>query len=163
MQASDRNEGKRQRIPIGPGTRVTLRFTLRLMSGEIVDSTGNKPAAFTVGDGSLLPGFEQAMFGLRAGEREVLDIAAEHGFGLPNPENVHRMNRRQFSRDISLEEGLVVSFADGEKGELPGVITRVQGDSIEVDFNHPLSGKDLAFEVEILDVQQVSNEIVRSS
>lgn len=163
MQASDGNERDGRRVPVGPGARVTLRFTLRLQSGETVDSTGNTPAAFIVGDGSLLPGFERAMFGLRAGDHETLKISAENGFGRPNPENVHRMKRRQFSPDMKLEEGLVVSFADGDKGELPGVITRVRGDSIEVDFNHPLSGRDLAFEVEILDVRQVSNEIARSS
>ena len=57
----------------------------------------------------------------------------------------------------------MMSFADQNNGELPGVINKIQGDSIEVDFNHPLAGKDLIFEVDILEVEQISNEILRVS
>lgn len=148
-------------VPLGPGTRVRLRFTLRLASGELVDSTGDTPAEFTVGDGNLLPGFESAMFGLRAGDERVLSIAADNGFGLHIAANVQRMPRSSFAPDITLEEGLIVSFADAQKSELPGVVSRIDGEMIEVDFNHPLAGRELTFEVEILDVAQVSNEIAR--
>lgn len=148
-------------IPVGPGTQVTLTFELSLASGEHVDGTGGKPATFVVGDGSLLPGFERAMFGMLAGESAVLAIQPEDGFGAPNPENVHVLKRSDFGRDMELTPGLVVSFSDPERQELPGVVSRVFGDSVEVDFNHPLAGLDLTFEVSIMDVEQVSQEIVR--
>ncbi len=61
-----------KQIPIGPGTRVSLKFSILLMGGEIVDTTGSTPAEFCVGDGSLLPGVEKAMFGLQAGATERL-------------------------------------------------------------------------------------------
>jgi FKBP-type peptidyl-prolyl cis-trans isomerase SlpA len=149
-------------IPVGPGARVTLLFTLRLESGDEIDTTGNKPAVFTVGDGSLLPGFERAMFGLKAGDRKTLPIVADDGFGVHNADNVQRMPRTNFAEDIELEAGLIVSFADQQKSELPGVVIDVSETMVEVDFNHPLAGKDLEFEVEILDVEQVSNEIARA-
>ncbi|MEX2365374.1 MAG: peptidylprolyl isomerase [Pseudohongiellaceae bacterium] len=149
-------------IPVGPGTRVKLLFTLRLATGEEVDSTGNRPAEFTVGDGNLLPGFEQALFGLKSGMRQVLRIDAASGFGDHKPENVQRMPRASFSADLALHEGLVVSFADSQKAEVPGVISRLDGNMVEVDFNHPLAGYDIDFEVEILEVEQVSSEIVRA-
>ena len=65
-----------KRYPVGPGTRVTLHFTLSLISGELVDGTSDKPAQFDVGDGSLLPGFARAMFGMKSRDRGELAIIA---------------------------------------------------------------------------------------
>jgi FKBP-type peptidyl-prolyl cis-trans isomerase SlpA len=124
--------------PIGPGTRVTLIFKLALPAGDVIDSTGDELATFEVGDGSLLPGFESVMYGMKAGDSAELPIAAEQGFGLPNDENVHMMKRALFEVSQDLVEGLVVSFADGEGGERPGVVNRLFDDLVEVNFNHPL-------------------------
>ena len=150
------------RTPVGPGTRVHLKFTLRLASGDIIDSTSDRSATFIVGDGSLLPGFENAMFGMKPGESASFDITAANGFGEPNEENIQLFPRSTFSPDIVLEEGLIVSFADQQKTELPGVVRSITDDRIEVDFNHPLAGKDLVFEAEVIDVIQVSNEIAKA-
>ncbi len=147
--------------PIGPGTEITLKFTLMLSSGELIDSTGEKSATLRVGDGKLLPGFEQALFGLRPGARQRLEIPSDQGFGPINPDNLQMLKKSTFARDLLLEKGLVISFADQSKAEFPGVVSRVLEEVVEVDFNHPLAGKDLLFEVEILEVKQISNEIVR--
>ena len=148
-------------VPIGPGTRVTLLFKLALSAGDEIDSTGDESATFEVGDGSLLPGFESAMYGMKAGDSAQLPIAAEQGFGLPNDENVHMMKRALFEVSQNLVEGLVVSFADGEGGERPGVVNRLFDDLVEINFNHPLAGKDLLFSVQIKQVEQISDEILR--
>ena len=150
-----------RRTPIGPGTKVILYFSIRLDTGELVDSTGDNPAVFMVGDGNLLPGFEQAIFGLTAGTSASLSVTAEQGFGPAREENVQMMKCSDFDDEIKLTEGLIVSFADQQKTELPGVVKRVLGDVVEVDFNHPLAGRDIVFEVEIVSVEQVSNEIAR--
>ena len=147
-----------QDVPVGPGTRVTLKFSLSLRKGELIDETPF--ATFDVGDGSLLPGFESALFGMKEGESASREIAAKHGFGEPNGDNVHKMKRINFN-DLDLAEGLVVSFKDGEGNELPGVVKEIGEELVVVDFNHPLAGKDLLFDVEIYSVEQVSNEIVR--
>ena len=148
-------------VPIGPGTRVTLTFGLKLDSGEMIESTGEKPATFEVGDGNLLPGFERAMFGLKAGDQASLNIVAEQAFGTVKEENIQRMKRSDFSPELALSEGLVVSFANEKREELPGVIREISGDLVEVDFNHPLAGKDVCFDVCIIEVEQVSDEIIR--
>ena len=148
-------------VPIGPGTKVSLTFRLELESGEIVDATDDAGATFTVGDGNLLPGFERAMFGLKAGSKERLFIDAESGFGLHKEENIQRMQRSLFQPNMALTEGLMMSFADAQNTELPGVILGVDENYVEIDFNHPLAGKTLIFVVEILSVEQVSNEILR--
>ena len=150
-----------RRTPIGPGTKVILYFSIRLDTGELVDSTGDNPAVFMVGDGNLLPGFEQAIFGLTAGTSTSVAVTAEDGFGPAREENVQMMKCSDFDNDIKLTEGLMISFADQQKSELPGVVKRVLGDVVEVDFNHPLAGRDIVFDVEIVSVEQVSNEIAR--
>ncbi|MFN3237000.1 MAG: peptidylprolyl isomerase [Pseudomonadales bacterium] len=149
--------------PIGPGTKVELTFSLSLESGEQIDSTGDKTAEFTVGDGKLLPGFENALFGLRAGDERSLRIEPESAFGLPNEENVQRIKRDSFQTNMALTEGLMMSFADAQNSELAGVIVAIDDKYVEVDFNHPLAGKLIVFDVAIKNVEQVSNEILRVS
>lgn len=137
---------------IGPGKKVTLHFSVALADGEVVDNTrpSGVPAEFTVGDGSLLPGFEKALTGLQAGDRRSVFIDAKRGFGDWNPDNLQTFTRLQF-RDMDLEPGLVISFAD-RSGELPGVVKEVHDETVVVDFNHPLAGRDLVFEVDIIRV-----------
>ena len=82
-------------------------------------------------------------------------VPPEKAFGQHNPSNVQTFKRHEFSADMVLEPGVVVSFADARQQELPGVIKRVEGDQVDVDFNHPLSGHTLNFEVKIIDVEPV--------
>jgi len=143
-------------LAIGPGTKVTLHFALRLEDGEVIDSNFERePVAFTVGDGNLLPGFEKAIFGLLEGERKTLVIKPEDGFGQRNPNNIQEIARTQFSPDIELSEGLMLSFADAQKTELPGVVAHFNDDVVVVDFNHPLAGRDILFDVAILRIEPV--------
>ena len=137
---------------IGSQTQVTLHFAIRLENGDLVDSTeGKAPATFCVGDGNLLPGFEQALFGLKAGDKRSLPISPEQGFGQPNPQNVQVMPRSQFT-DMPLSEGLLIIFQDAAKGELPGVVKAFDEQQVSIDFNHPLAGKPIRFEVEIIGI-----------
>lgn len=146
---------------IGPGKRVTLHFSVALPDGTVVDSTRGRevPAEFTVGDGSLLPGFEQAIVGLRAGDRRSVVLDAKRGFGDWNPDNQQVFTRVQFS-GMTLEAGMVISFAD-KSGELPGVVKAFDDDTVTVDFNHPLAGRELVFEVDIIRVMDAEASPVR--
>ncbi|MCJ0973718.1 FKBP-type peptidyl-prolyl cis-trans isomerase [Pseudomonas sp. PS1] len=140
---------------IGSDTQVTLHFTLSLENGKQVDSTfAKQPATFKVGDGNLLPGFEQQLFGLKAGDKRTFQINPEQGFGQHNEQNVQIMPRNQFE-GMELSEGLLVIFNDAAKTELPGIVKRFDDRQVTVDFNHPLAGKTLTFDVEIFDVKAV--------
>lgn len=139
---------------IGPDSRVTLHFALRLEDGSDVDSTFEKePAGLTIGDGNLPEPFERLLHGLSAGDRQSFMVPPEDAFGQPNPNNVQTFKRREFSPELPLEEGMVLSFADAAKAEVPGVIKAFDDDIVEVDFNHPLAGKTLQFEVQIISVE----------
>ena len=138
---------------IGPDKEVTLHFALKLANGDVVDSTFDKqPATFKVGDGNLLPGFEVALYGFKAGDKRSLQIEPESAFGQPNPQNVQVMPRSQFA-DMELSEGLLVIFNDAANAELPGVVKSFDDSQVTVDFNHPLAGKTLSFDVEIIEVR----------
>ena len=141
-------------LMISEGTRVTLNFALVLDDGSEIDSNFEKePASFSVGDGSLLPGFERALFGLKSGDEATLEILPEEGFGQPNDNNLQTIKRDQFDAGSELEEGMVFSFADAAGGELPGVVKTFDADEVTVDFNHPLAGRTLSFRVAIHNVE----------
>ncbi|MEM9623384.1 MAG: peptidylprolyl isomerase [Pseudomonadota bacterium] len=167
---------------IQPGSRVTLHFSLILPDGQEIDSTRNgKPASFTMGDGSLLPGFEDVLLGKQAGFAEQILLPPADAFGEHNPANVQLIDRQRFAAMLNtsqeaaglgvdavqadqpavadtqadsqtLEPGLVVSF-QAPDGELPGVVVAVYDKTVKVDFNHPLSGKDIVFDVAITKVE----------
>lgn len=141
--------------PIAPNTRVTLHFSLILDDGEEVDSTRRgEPATFEFGDGNLLPGFEAALIGLKAGDDEALTIAADDAFGPHREENVRHLRLTDFPNPSELEEGLLMSFASPE-GELPGIVRSISGMEVVVDFNHPLAGREIVFDVTILRVERI--------
>lgn len=141
---------------VGKGTRVTLNFSLALEDGTIVDSTFEKaPASLDIGDGNLPEGFESYIMGLKPGDRERYEVPPEKGFGQPNPSNRQSFKRSDFAADLELEPGLMLSFADASQSELPGVVHSFDDNEVVVDFNHPLAGYTLIFEVEIIEVQPI--------
>jgi len=140
---------------INASSHLTLNFALHHASGETIDSTFDKGAVeLTIGDGNLLAGFESCLIGLVVGDHQTFTVAPENGFGQHNPANLQTLKRHQFGPDIVLEQGLVVSFSDAANTELPGVVKTINGDDVVMDFNHPLAGVELKFEVEILAVSQ---------
>jgi len=141
---------------IGENCRVRLHFSLHLESGEEIDTTRRGDAAtFDFGDGQLMPGFEAALLGMKAGDDAQLLLSPEQAFGQHRQENVQLLERERFA-GLELEPGLMVSFA-GPGGELPGVVTRIFEERVEVDFNHPLAGRNIVFDVSILDVTDAPN------
>lgn len=140
---------------VNEGMEITLHFTLKLEDGTEVDSTrGKSPATFQFGDGNLPPGFENPLKGMTAGASGVFEITPEHAFGQHNPQNIQVLKPDDFG-DQTPEIGMVMSFADKAGAELPGVVSSIEDTRIEVDFNHPLAGRTLTFDVEVLTVQPI--------
>lgn len=134
---------------------VTLHFTIKMKDGSVADSTHNmgKPAKFVMGDGSLSENFEQCLIGLETGAQKAIELKAEDAFGMPNPDHIHYMDCTKFVGDAEVEVGTIMAFSGPDGMEIPGIITEIAGDSVTVDFNHPLAGQDVTFEVEILSVE----------
>lgn len=148
-------------LKIDSSKRVTLHFTVSLMDGSVVDSTKERdPATFTMGDGSLLPGFEEALQGLSIGDKRSVFLQPEQAFGPYNEKNLQHMPRERFE-GMELAPGLMLSFADPGGGELPGVVKSFTDTTVTMDFNHPLAGRDITFDVEIINVVEASAQAVQ--
>ena len=139
---------------IGENSKVVMHYRISLEDGTVADSTweDNEPIAFAVGDGNLLPGLEQSLFGLSAGAREQFQLSPEQGFGYKDTANIHDLPRDDFDPQMPLEPGMVIGFSLPNGEELPGMVLEVAEAFVRVDFNHPFSGHELNIEVEILSV-----------
>lgn len=133
---------------------VLVHFTLKLEDGSLAESTRNngKPALFRLGDGSLSEGLEQHLLGLKAGEKKVFSLEPDAAFGTPSPDLIQYFSRRDFIDAGEPEVGAIMLFSGMGGSEMPGVIREVSGDSITVDFNHPLAGHRIQFDVEVLEI-----------
>ena len=108
---------------------------------------GSPEHDFVVGDGSLLPGFERLLFGMAAGERQIFSVEPENAFGMPNNNNVQELPIGHFDEESELEIGVLFYFADASGGEVPGLVVAIDEEAVTVDFNHPLAGRRILFDV----------------
>ena len=139
------------REKIQDGSQVKMHFSLMLEDQTVIDTNFDKePVCFSIGDGNLLPGFENALIGMQTNQEETFEIEPQEAFGQPNNQNVQTLDLSSF--DDNIEVGSVYSFQNGD-GELPGVIIEINESTVQVDFNHPLAGKIILFKVKILAIE----------
>jgi FKBP-type peptidyl-prolyl cis-trans isomerase SlpA len=142
------DEGK-----IAPDRRVVMHYTLSLDDGTVAESSREgDPLTFIVGDGTIVEPLERLLYGLEAGARETFRLEPEEAFGYSEIENIHTIPRNEFPGEMPLDPGNVIGFSGPEGEEVPGTIMDVTEESVQVDFNHPLAGRAVVFEVEILSV-----------
>lgn len=133
---------------------VLVHFILKLEDGSTAESTRNngKPALFSLGDGSLSEGLESQLLGLKVGDKKAFSLTADDAFGQSSPDLIQYFSRRDFTQAGEPELGAIMLFSGRDGNEMPGVIREISGDSITVDFNHPLAGQTIHFEVEVLEI-----------
>lgn len=136
---------------------VLVHFTLKLEDGSVAESTraGGKPALFRLGDGSLSEGLEQHLLGLKPAATVDFTLPPEDAFGASSPDLIQYFSRRDFMNTGEPEPGTIMLFTAMDGSEMPGVIREVNGESITVDFNHPLAGQTIHFDIEVLDIDPV--------
>lgn len=141
-----------EEVRICHGAKVDLHFSVSIENGVEIDNTRSRkqPVSLVIGDGNLLEGFEKAIIGLHAGDRRTIFLTPEQAFGIWNPENIQKIDTVRF--DPRPELGQIVEFEDKAKSSLFGVVKTVDDHVVEIDFNHPLAGKNIMFEVEIFKV-----------
>ena len=140
---------------ITENSEVLMHFAIKLEDGSVADSTQamGKPAKFRMGDGSLTENFEKCLLGLAAGEKSSFELEPEDAFGQPNPDNIHHVDLSRFGSDAPAQVGNIIAFAGPDGQDIPGIITEVVGDSVTVDFNHPLAGHRVTFDVEVVTIE----------
>ena len=142
------------KYPVSPESTVTLHLSLALEDGTVAESTfDDEPLTFTMGDGTLVEGLELGLYGLKAGDTQRLVLQPQQAFGLHDPDKLHPMARVEFSPELELEAGVIIGFDTPAGEELPGTVLALTDETVEVDFNHPLAGRVVVFEVEIIAVE----------
>ena len=135
------------------GDTVQVHYTGKLDDGSVFDSSaGRDPLEFTVGAGQVIPGFEQAVEGMAVGQTKTVPSPSAEAYGERVAEAVLQVPREQLPPDLEPEVGqqLVMQSRDGR--QIPIVVVEVTEDSITIDANHPLAGRDLTFEIELVSV-----------
>jgi FKBP-type peptidyl-prolyl cis-trans isomerase SlyD len=137
---------------------VSIHYTLRDNSGEVLDSSsGREPLSYLHGHGNIIPGLENALEGTSVGHKSEVNVDATEGYGETNPDLVFEAPREQFPGDMKLEEGARV-YAEGPNGPVSFTVVRLTETGAVLDGNHPLAGKRLRFNVEVVDVRPATSE-----
>lgn len=135
------------------GDRIRWRYQLFLADGYLVEETTDPMGeTLPLGKGEFHPNIEAALVGLPVGEPTRLILMATEAFGLPDPDAVQTLPRADFPASLALQVGQIISFALPSAQEIPGKVLAIGDDTVQVDFNHPLAGHNLRFELEILAV-----------
>lgn len=137
---------------------VTMEYILTV-DGEIVDSTREtEPIVYLHGYGNILPALENALLGMKPGQSKQIHIKSVDGYGELDPEAFADVPRDEIPADIVLEPGAEVQVSDEDGEELDAIVTEVDEEWVRLDFNHPLAGKDLDFEIHILELREALPE-----
>ena len=138
---------------IVPGSSVRMHYALRLEDGTLVESSyGAEPVEFEMGDGTLITGLERALYGLAAGAQQSIRISPKEGYGERAADRVHSLPRAHFDVGMPMDAGTIISFELPSGEEVPGMIIAADNETAQVDFNHPLAGHEVIFEVDVLAV-----------
>ncbi|WP_052283105.1 FKBP-type peptidyl-prolyl cis-trans isomerase [Kluyvera genomosp. 1] len=142
---------------IQSNSAVLVHFTLKLDDGSTAESTrsNGKPAMFRLGDATLSEGLEQHLLGLKAGDKKAFSLEPDAAFGISTPDLIQYFSRREFMDAGEPTIGAIMLFTAMDGSEMPGVVREINGDSITVDFNHPLAGHTVHFDIEVLEVDPV--------
>ncbi len=135
------------------GDTVKIHYTGKLEDGTTFDSSIDRdPLEFTVGKGEIIPGFEQAVVGMKPGESKSVEISADKAYGQHHDELVTQVEREKIPSDIDMKAGeqLQLQSPDGRKTLV--TVTEVTDSSVTLDANHPLAGKDLSFDIKLMEI-----------
>jgi len=135
------------------GDTVKVHYTGTMQDGSVFDSSRERgPLEFTLGEGRLIPGFEQAVEGMAVGDTTTVVIAPAEGYGERNLESIVEVGREQMPEGFEPSVGDQLQIQTGPGNVLPATITAVSDETVTLDANHPLAGETLTFEIELVEI-----------
>ncbi len=138
---------------------VTINFILRNDNGEVLEETTKaNPFAFISGNQQILPKLEENIGEMLIGSKRTVVLSPDEAYGNYNDSMIQKVDRSEFPEDITLEEGMdfIADTPDGR--QMPFIIKHIEGDNVTLDFNHPLAGQTLTFDVELLELRDATQE-----
>jgi FKBP-type peptidyl-prolyl cis-trans isomerase 2 len=135
------------------GDKVKVHYHGKLTTGETFDSSaGREPLEFEVGSGMVIKGFDDGVTGMAVGEKKTINIPFNEAYGPVNPEMVIDMPKERFPEDMQIEIGMPLVMSDGQGQQFQVTIVEIAEESVKLDANHPLAGKDLVFDLELVEI-----------
>jgi FKBP-type peptidyl-prolyl cis-trans isomerase 2 len=140
--------------PVALTDTVTVTYTASLENGELIEKRDEKnPATVSIGSGVLCLAAEACLFGMEPGQRRVVRIDPEDAYGLHQKELVQQIPLAHFEGKLDPKPKMILSLTvdrDGEQHQVPATITEVHEDSITVDYNHPLAGRHIVYDINLI-------------
>lgn len=135
------------------GDTVKVHYTGKFEDGTVFDSTdGREPLEFTLGNGQLIAGFEKALIGMNPGESKTSNIPQDEAYGPRNEEMKQVVERNQLPPDLDPQVGMQLQVKTPEDQTLIVSIAEVSDTHVTLDANHPLAGKDLSFDIQLVEI-----------
>lgn len=135
------------------GDKIKVHYHGKLTTGETFDSSaGREPLEFEVGGGQVIPGFDDGVTGMTVGEKKTIHIPFMEAYGPSNPEMIIPMPKERFPADMQLEIGMPLGMSDQDGHQFQVVVTEIRETDVLLDANHPLAGKDLIFDLELVEI-----------
>ena len=132
------------------GDTISVNYKGTLESGEVFDSSeGKSPLKFTVGMGQLIKGFDDAVVGMKKGEKKSVTISPENAYGERRDDHVVDFPKANIPEDMEMTIGMVFQLSDESGRAFPAAVKEINDDVVKMDVNHPLAGKTLVFDIEI--------------
>jgi len=139
---------------IKQNSHISLHYRISLEDGtELESSFGDDALEFTMGENTLTEGMELCLLDLKQNDTQKITLSPEQTYGYRDPENIHDLKPSDFPDDITPEKGQVIAFDTPAGDDINGIVLEADDEKISVDFNHPLAGNNLVFEVEILEIK----------
>lgn len=136
------------------GDTVRVHYTGTLASGEQFDSSRERePIEFTLGEGQLIAGFETAVQGMTEGERKTVTVPSTDAYGPHDPQLLQEVPKERLPQDLDLQIGMVVQAADPTGRTMRLSVQEIGDETVLFDANHPLAGKDLIFDIELVELK----------
>lgn len=133
---------------------VKVHYTGKLTDGQVFDtSEGKEPVEFTLGKGQLIPGFEKGLLDMKVNEKKTITIPKEEAYGDPREDLIQEVEKNQLPQEIQPEVGMGLVSRTPDGREMNLVVAEVKEETIVVDGNHPLAGKDLVFDLEVVEIK----------
>ena len=141
-------------MAVTKGSKIKVHYTGKLTDGTVFDrSQEDKPIEFVVGNGNLIPGFENAVCGMNPGETKTIEIKTEEAYGQKDETLIRKFPKDIIKDGTMPQKGMVIKIFLKNGGVVPATVQEVTETDIIVDLNHPLAGKDLIFEITIAAVE----------
>ncbi|RPI71393.1 MAG: peptidylprolyl isomerase [Ignavibacteriales bacterium] len=146
-------------MAIGQNKVVSMNYTLKDKEGNVIQTTDKRePFQYLSGNQQILPNLEKEIDNMIIGSKKNVKIPAKDAYGEYNEQAVQQIDKKTFPDDIELQVGMEFVANSPEGQQMPFVVTDIKEQEVTVDFNHPLAGRDLEFDVELLDVRDATLE-----